>query len=109
VGPERGSIPAKLPGFGAASQVPLETYYPPQVEPGDGRSRAELEGKPLLPTMNLGDYIAQPPMMLTTLEGARLPLDSKRFEGSDPKAPISVIRVRVAGVTGPDPRCPGSG
>jgi len=39
---------------------------------------------------------------LTTLEGARLLLDSKRFEATNAKAPISVIRVRVAGVTGPD-------
>jgi hypothetical protein len=95
--------PAKLPGFNPLSRVPLETYYPPEVAPGDAAAIEALRGQPLLPTMNLGDYITQPPLMLTTIEGARVLLDAKKFEGADPKAPISVIRVRVAGVSGPDP------
>jgi ABC-type lipoprotein release transport system permease subunit len=42
-------------------------------------------------------------MLLTTLQGASLFHDSQIFPGADPNAPISVIRVRVADVTGPDP------
>jgi len=61
-----------------------------------------LHGKPLLPSQNLGDYVAQPPLFLTTLEGMRPFLNSKYYAGTTGKAPISVIRVRVKGVTGPD-------
>ena len=53
--------------------------------------------------MNLGGYIAQPPLMLTTLEAAEVLFDAEKFEGANEQAPISVIRVRVAGTTGPDP------
>jgi hypothetical protein len=95
--------PTKLPGFSPLSQVPLETYYPPRVEPADQASEKALEGNPLLPTMNIGGYIAQPPLMLTTLQGLKAFTDPAVFQGADPAAPISVIRVRVAGVTGADP------
>src|SRR5439155_15593397 len=95
--------PSKLPGFSPLSQLPLETYYPPVVVPSDAASRRALDGGPLLPTANVGGYIAQPPLMLTTLQAASLFFDPQYFSGVDPKAPISVIRVRVAGVMGPDP------
>ena len=97
--------PSKLPGFSALSQVPLETYYPPELEPGDGHTRALLHDKPLLPSQNLGGYIAQPPLLLTTLRALpallsrqAFPTESARFR----HAPISVVRVRVEGVTGPN-------
>ncbi|MCP9487545.1 MAG: hypothetical protein MSC30_16995 [Gaiellaceae bacterium MAG52_C11] len=93
----------KLPGFSALSRVPLETYYPPQLLPADALSRTVLKGKALRPSQNLGDYIQQPPLFLTTLAGIRPFLDANNFSGADAKAPISVIRVRVSGVTGPDP------
>jgi hypothetical protein len=93
--------PELLPGFSSLSQVPLESYYPPTAEPADAASKAALKGAPLLPTMNLGGYIAQPPLMLTTLDAARTLTEN--FSGVDAEAPISVIRVRVAGVRGPDP------
>ena len=93
--------PEKLPGFSPLSRVPLETYYPPTVEPADAASRAALHGRPLLPTQNVGGYISQPPLLLTTLRAMRPLLDSKLY--TDPaKAPISVIRVRVADVHGDD-------
>ncbi len=95
--------PTRLPGFSPLSRVPLETYYPPQVEPADPASREVLHGQPLLPTQNLGGYIAQPPLLLTTLRGLKAFTNPQFFEGASPDAPISVIRVRVAGVTGPDP------
>jgi ABC-type lipoprotein release transport system permease subunit len=95
--------PEELPGFSPLSQVPLETYYPPSVEPADAASRTVLGDRPLLPTQNLGGYVAQPPLMLTTLKGLKAFVDPDNFQDADPSAPISVIRVRVAGVTGADP------
>ncbi|MBA2295175.1 MAG: FtsX-like permease family protein, partial [Actinobacteria bacterium] len=94
--------PAKLRGFSPLSQVPLETYYPPTLRPADDPSRAALNGKPLGPTENIGDYVAQPPLLLTTLQGMRPLLEPKFYQGASVQAPISVIRVRVAGVAGPD-------
>jgi putative ABC transport system permease protein len=94
--------PAELPGFSPLSRVPLETYYPPKAEPADEATRQALAGRPLLPTQNLGDYIAQPPLMLTTLKGLSAFTNRRYFQYASPKAPISVIRVRVAGVAGPD-------
>lgn len=95
--------PRDLPGFSPLSQVPLETYYPPSVEPADEASRQALGDGPLLPTQNLGGYVAQPPLMLTTLKGLKAFVDPDSFQDADPSAPISVIRVRVADVTGADP------
>ncbi len=95
--------PAKLPGFSPLSQVPLESYQPPQVEPADAASTRALHGGALLPTTNLAGYVQQPPFLFTTLQAAMGLLDHKYFGGGDPQAPISAIRVRVAGVSGPDP------
>src|SRR5207245_7891616 len=95
--------PTKLPGFRPLSEVPLESYVPPSVEPADAASRAALGGKPLFPTMNLGGYVQQPPFLFTTIEAGQGLLDPQYFQGRDPSAPISVIRIRVAGVTGRDP------
>jgi putative ABC transport system permease protein len=94
--------PTRLPGFSELSRVPLETYYPPEVLPADARSSRLLGARPLLPTENIADYVAQPPLMLTTLEGMRPFLNSQNYAGADRRAPISVIRVRVRGVSGPD-------
>lgn len=94
--------PEKLPGFSPLSRVPLETYYPPELLPADEASRRALKGKPLLPSQNIGDYVAQPPLFLTTLEGMRPFLRPKYYAGASEAAPVSVIRVRVKGVTGPD-------
>jgi putative ABC transport system permease protein len=97
--------PTKLPNFSPLSQVPLETYHPPLLEPADAESKNALNGEPLLPTQNLGDYIQQPPLLLTTLEGAQAFYNPRSFSKVRGKAaaPISVIRVRVKGVKGPDP------
>lgn len=94
--------PERLAGFNPLSRVPLETYYPPQAAPADGASRQALGGEPLLPTMNLGGYIAQPPLILTTLDAAEVLFDAEEFQGANEQAPISVIRVRVTGASGPD-------
>lgn len=95
--------PSRLPGFDPLSRVPLETYNPPSVQPADRKTSNALGGRPLLPTQNLAGYIAQPPLMLTTLKGIRVFHDPAYFDPpGDRNAPISVIRVRVANVSGPD-------
>jgi putative ABC transport system permease protein len=106
--------PRELPGFSPLSRVPLETYYPPELEPANAASRAALGGGPYLPTQNLGGYVQQPPLILTTLNALRSDFLDPRWWGggrlfphggvprSFRSAPLSVIRVRVAGVQGPD-------
>jgi putative ABC transport system permease protein len=94
--------PRKLPGFSPLSRVPLETYYPPLLRPVGTASRRALHGRPLAPTQNLGDYIQQPPLILTTIRA--LPTFYANGTTRAAKAPISAIRIRVAGVTGPDAR-----
>lgn len=94
--------PNRLPSFSPLSEVPLETYYPPVLLPADERSKRLLRGGPLLPTQNLGGYVQQPPLILTTLDGLKPFLNKTYYKGASTRAPISVIRVRVAGVSGPD-------
>ncbi len=84
------------------SQVPLGAYFPPTLLPADTQSRRFLGDRPLLPSMNLGGYIQQPPALLTTLRALRFFSSPLNFDAGDQYAPISIIRVRVAGVTGPD-------
>lgn len=94
--------PRRLPGFNPLSEVPLESYRPPEVTGADEGTRRLLNDRPLGPDRNVGGYIAQPPLLLTSLQSlpaftrTRDPLDSSNT------APVSVIRVRVAGVRGPD-------
>jgi ABC-type antimicrobial peptide transport system permease subunit len=93
--------PAKLPGFSALSRVPLETYTPPGAVPADAPSRQALGGRDLLPGANLAGYLQSPPLILTTLQGLRAFTSASNAETIS-RAPISAIRVRVAGVTGVD-------
>jgi hypothetical protein len=95
--------PSKLPGFSPLSKVPLETYDPPVLTAADVTSRSALGGGTLSPTQNLGDYIQQPPLFLTTIASLPTFLNSQYFQGvpaAERRAPISAIRVKVAGVTG---------
>jgi putative ABC transport system permease protein len=93
---------ARLRSFSAESALPLETYAPTRLEPRDEASAEALGGRPLPPSPNLGGYVTQPPTLLTTLRGAAPLLDSAWYHEPNPKGPISAIRVRVAGVRGPD-------
>lgn len=94
--------PDQLPGFDPLNRVPLETYFPPTVTAGDEQTARMLGGQPLGPSWNVGGYVATPPALLTTLEAARGMVSTRFFTGTSFAAPISVIRVRVEGVTGPD-------
>src|SRR5215469_14134402 len=95
--------PAKVTSRDPLSRVPLG-YEPVTAAPANAASRAALHGTDLGPNQNLGGLVSQPVDLVTTLSA--LPaLQNTGYYGQDiPIAdPISVIRVRVAGVTGPDP------
>ncbi len=95
---------AKIAGFDPLSRVPLGPYQPTAARPDSAASRAALRGADLLPSLNLGGYVTQPVQLITNL--ASLPIvEAPKFIGDARlrRAPISVIRVRVAGVTGPNP------
>lgn len=94
--------PAKLPAFDPLSQVDLGLYTPVAAAPGDNAARAALKGGNLLPSSNLAGHLRQPPQLITTLDGIA-PFYSSAYGGTKAAAdPISVIRVRVGGVLGPD-------
>jgi putative ABC transport system permease protein len=92
--------PAKVKSFDALSQVPLSVYQPVVATPATAASRQELHGSDLLPSQNVGGLVSQPVNLITTLSA--LPAIENNHVYSDVPAadPISVIRVRVAGVTG---------
>ncbi|MGH9064950.1 MAG: hypothetical protein ACRDZQ_07605 [Acidimicrobiales bacterium] len=92
--------PDKLPGFSPLNEVPLESYYPPLVTGATPKDRDLLGHRPVGPSMNLGGYLTQPPLLLTTLKAAEAFQSSARYTGGHPRAPISSIRVRVTGVSG---------
>jgi putative ABC transport system permease protein len=95
--------PAKVTSFDPLSAVPLGLYQPTAAVPANAASRASLRGQDLLPNQNLGGYVSQPVNLITTLSA--LPaLQNAGYYGTglDASDPISVIRVRVAGVTGPN-------
>ncbi|MGW1185316.1 FtsX-like permease family protein [Streptomyces drozdowiczii] len=89
----------RLTEFSTLARVPLETYQPVEATGADAASRRLLGNRALLPNGNPGGYLATPPQLLTTLAALDRVLDPASEQA---KAPISAIRVRVAGVTGTD-------
>ncbi len=92
---------AKLPRPSKLNEVPLETYRPSYVEGADAASKSALGNKPMLSDLNPTGYVQSPPALLVSLKA--LPLFWRNFSGLNTKAPISSVRVRVAGITGLDP------
>jgi ABC-type antimicrobial peptide transport system permease subunit len=86
--------------------VPLETFYPPVLEPGDAAAAKALHGKDYYPDQNLGGYVAQPPLVLTTIKMLHAYFLNPEYFQNIParvrNAPISVVQVRVKDVTGPN-------
>jgi putative ABC transport system permease protein len=96
--------PARVRAFDPLSQVPLGPFQPTTVAPANAASRSALGGGDLLPNLNLGGYVGQPAQLITTLSALPVLESSAEFAGNlHASDPISVIRVRVAGVTGPNP------
>jgi putative ABC transport system permease protein len=93
--------PDKLKGFAPLSKVPLGTFFPPTVTGATPAARAKLGDRPLGPTTNIGGYLGQPPLFLTTLKAAAPFFESSTFTGLKArKAPIAAIQVRVSGLHG---------
>jgi putative ABC transport system permease protein len=93
--------PARIRSFDPLSQVPLGDYQPVTAAPATAASRRALHGGDLLPNQNLGGLVSQPVNLVTTLSALPVLQNSQLFTGVHAADPISVIRVRVAGVTGP--------
>jgi putative ABC transport system permease protein len=94
---------SKIAAFDPLSRVPLGPYQPTTAAAANGASRKALDGSDLRPSLNLGGLVSQPVQLVTTL--AALPtLENSKYAGGAQlaRAPLSVIRVRVAGVTGPN-------
>jgi putative ABC transport system permease protein len=93
--------PARIGSFSPLSQVPLGDYQPVAAAPATAASRRALHGSDLLPSQNLGGLVSQPVNLVTTLSALPALENSQAYTGVPAADPISVIRVRVAGVTGP--------
>jgi hypothetical protein len=93
---------SRIASFDPLSQVPLGVYQPTVASPRDAATRQAL-GENLQPTLNLAGYVSQPVQLVTTLAALPALQNNQYFSGDLHQSdPISVIRVRVAGVTGPD-------
>jgi hypothetical protein len=95
--------PSKIPGYPAASRVPLETFRPPVAFAANAATANAIGGSTLGPTTNLAGYVAQPPLLLTTLAAARSFFGNGRYDGSNAARPISAILVRLSGSLGTGP------
>ena len=93
--------PAKMKVFSALSEVPLGDYQPVAAAPANTASRRALHGGDLLPNQNIGGLVSQSVNLITTLSALPQLEHGRQFTGVPARDPISVIRVRVAGVTGP--------
>jgi putative ABC transport system permease protein len=94
--------PARMRSFDPLSRVPLGAYQPVVAAPATAASRRALGGGDLLPSQNLGGLVSQPVNLIITLPALPSLENSQAYTGVPAADPISVIRVRVAGVTGPD-------
>ena len=96
--------PGRISDFDRLSEVPLGPYHPTAASPVGTASTGALHGADLQPSLNLGGYVSQPVQLITTLAALPTLQNSSVFAGDlHASDPISVIRVRVAGVTGPNP------
>ena len=93
--------PARIKSFARLSQVPLGDYQPVDASPASAASRRALHGSDLLPSQNLGGLLSQSVNLITTLSDLPTLENSQIYTHVPAADPISVIRVRVAGVTGP--------
>ena len=82
-------------GFDPLTGFQLQAYAPASVRLPDGSM--------LGPSRNQAGYVNQPPLLLTTLDGAEYFADPDRYEGRPGEAFISAIRIRVSGVDEPGP------
>jgi hypothetical protein len=95
--------PAKIPAFDRLSDVPLGAFAATIASPSGASSAQLLGGHDLVPNQNLGGYVSQPANLITSLAALPALQVADRYSGDlHARDPISVIRVRVHGVTGPN-------
>ncbi|MFI6284847.1 FtsX-like permease family protein [Streptomyces sp. NPDC051018] len=95
--------PGRLPEFDSTTRLPLGTYGEPALSGADERSRKLLGGGALRPASSPTAYVQQPPLMLVSMESVRWLAEYNHLSTHrQTVAPVSAIRVRVAGVTGAD-------
>jgi putative ABC transport system permease protein len=92
--------PSKIKSFDPLSQVPLGDYKSVDAMPASASSRQALHGSDLLPNQNLGGLVSQPVNLVTTLSALPALENTLYYGDVNTSDPISVVRVRVAGVSG---------
>ena len=85
------------------NKVPLETYDVPHLLAAGSTSSSLLPPQGLVPTDNPAGYLQPPPIMLTNLASIGTFGNPSSWSNVSGGAPISAVRVRVAGVNGADP------
>jgi putative ABC transport system permease protein len=97
--------PNKLADALNANAAPLNPFHRPGAPAADPAAAPWLRGGTLAPDGNMAGYLIPPPALLTTIESGSVFSDAGVYgheTAAQAEAPISVIRVRVGGVTGPD-------
>lgn len=89
--------PDRLQAGGELGRLPLEEYSTAKLTPADDASRAILGGQDYLPDLNPVGYGQLAPSILIPLDALPL-LDATNLKVGLGDAPVSAIRVRVAGV-----------
>ena len=95
-------------GSSALSAVPMQTYFPDTAAGAEPASAGALGGEPLRPNGNPAGLLSVSPSLLTTisslpeLESADSFSHMDAASGVSKAAPISVIRVKLAGHLGLD-------
>jgi hypothetical protein len=87
--------PASLAASGPLTSAPLDAYAPTSATGADTATRTLLHNQPMLPSDNIGGYLATAPSILVSL-------NTLHDLAPDRGDPISAVRVRVAGVYGFD-------
>ncbi len=82
----------RIPPPDDVNRVPLEIYRPPRVTQRYDEAGNDVVPHPLRPALGPGSWMLSPPLMLTSMGGARL------LTGDNCAHCISAVRVRVADI-----------
>ncbi|MGV8908080.1 MAG: FtsX-like permease family protein [Propionicimonas sp.] len=96
-----GEFDATTVGASQGSSGLLGAYSPQPLTAADDASKAALGDQDMRSDLNPAGYLQDPPSLLISLDS--LPKFHATYTGLNATAPISAVRVRVAGVTGVDP------
>ena len=96
-----GAFDPSTVGASQGSSGLLGAYSPQPLTAADEVSKATLGDQPMRSDLNPAGYLQVPPSLLVSLNS--LVSFDAAYEGLNATAPVSAVRVRVAGVTGVDP------